>query len=277
MKRNYPLLILKHLILAIISLFMVFPFLWMVLSALKTNDEIWQFPPTWWPEDPKWNHFTEAWSMAPFDQYLFNSIFTALIIVLLQVINSAMIAYAFTQFQFKGKNLLFSIVLLTYMLPVAATYVPSYVILADSNLLDTYQGLILSNAVSVFGIFLFRQAFLQVPKEVIEAGIMDGANHWKVLWRIVAPLTKSTIITFILISFVQNYNSYLWPTLIMNSEEKQLITTGLRQFFIQEGAYGIQWPMIMAASSFAVIPLLILFAFTQKWFMSGITDQGIKG
>lgn len=256
---------------------MVFPFLWMVLSALKTNDEIWQFPPTWWPEDPKWSHFAEAWSMAPFDQYLFNSIFTALIIVLLQVINSAMIAYAFTQFQFKGKNLLFSIVLLTYMLPVAATYVPSYVILADSNLLDTYQGLILSNAVSVFGIFLFRQAFLQVPKEVIEAGIMDGASHWRVLWRIVAPLTKPTIITFILISFVQNYNSYLWPTLIMNSEEKQLITTGLRQFFIQEGAYGIQWPMIMAASSFAVIPLLVLFAFTQKWFMSGITDQGIKG
>ncbi|OAT81620.1 ABC transporter permease [Bacillus sp. MKU004] len=277
MKQNYPLLILKHLTLAIISLIMVFPFLWMVLSALKTNDEIWQFPPTWWPEDPKWSHFAEAWSMAPFDQYLFNSIFTALIIVLLQVINSAMIAYAFTQFQFKGKNLLFSIVLLTYMLPVAATYVPSYVILADSNLLDTYQGLILSNAVSVFGIFLFRQAFLQVPKEVIEAGIMDGASHWRVLWRIVAPLTKPTIITFILISFVQNYNSYLWPTLIMNSEEKQLITTGLRQFFIQEGAYGIQWPMIMAASSFAVIPLLVLFAFTQKWFMSGITDQGIKG
>jgi multiple sugar transport system permease protein len=277
MKQNYPLLILKHLILIVISLIMVFPFLWMVLSALKTNDEIWQFPPTWWPEDPKWNHFAEAWMMAPFDQYLFNSIFTALIIVLIQVINSAMIAYAFTQFQFKGKQLLFSIVLLTYMLPVAATYVPSYVILADSNLLDTYQGLILSNAVSVFGIFLFRQAFLQVPKEVIEAGIMDGASHWRVLWKIVAPLTKPTIITFILISFVQNYNSYLWPTLIMNSEEKQLITTGLRQFFIQEGAYGIQWPMIMAASSFAVIPLLILFAFTQKWFMSGITDQGIKG
>ena len=269
--------VIKHVCLMIISFIMIFPFLWMVLSALKTNDEIFKFPPTLLPEDAKWNHFVEAWQMAPFDIYIFNSIFTATCIVLIQVFNSALIAYAFTQFQFKGKNLLFSIVLMTYMLPTAVTYVPSYVLLADLDLLDTYQGLILSNAVSVFGIFLFRQSFLQLPREMMEAAKIDGAGHWKILWKVVFPLTRPIFITFALISFVQNYNSYLWPSLIMNSQEKQLITTGLRQFFIQEGAYGIQWPLIMAASSFAVIPLLILFLLAQKWFISGINDQGIKG
>lgn len=261
----------------IISFSMIFPFLWMLLSALKTNDEIFRFPPTFLPEKPMWNHFAEAWLLAPFDQYLFNSIFTATCIVLIQVFNSALIAYAFTQLQFRGRNLLFAVVLLTYMLPTAVTYVPSYVLLADWGMLDTYQGLILSNAVSVFGIFLFRQSFLQLPKEMMEAAKVDGAGHWKILWTIIFPLTKPMFITFALISFVQNYNSYLWPSLIMTSEEKQLITTGLRQFFIQEGAYGIQWPLIMAASSFAVIPLLVLFAVAQKWFISGINDQGVKG
>jgi multiple sugar transport system permease protein len=256
---------------------MVFPFLWMVISALKTKKEIWQFPPTLWPEKPVWSHFSEAWAMAHFGHYIFNSIFTALTIVLIQVVNSAMMAYAFTHLRFKGQKLLFSVILMTYMLPAAATYVPSYVILADFQMLDTYKGLILSNAISIFGIFLFRQAFLQVPKELVEAARVDGARHWTILWKMIFPTTKATFITFTLISFVQIYNNYLWPSLITKSESKLLITTGLRQFFIQEGAYGIQWPLIMAASSFAVLPLLLLFVFVQKWITSGINDQGLKG
>jgi multiple sugar transport system permease protein len=277
MMKSGLILITKHVVLILTSFMMVFPFLWMVISALKTKDEIFHFPPALWPEKPMWNHFIEAWAMAPFDQYIFNSIFTAAAIVVIQILNSALIAYAFTQFRFKGRNILFSIILITYMLPSAATYVPSYVILADLNLLDTLNGLIISNAVSVFGIFLFRQAFMQVPKELVEAARMDGANHWKILWKIIFPTTKTSFITFSLISFVQNYNNYLWPSLITTSESKMVITTGLRQFFIQEGAYGIQWPLIMAASTFAVLPLLLLFVFVQKWLISGISDQGIKG
>ncbi|SFB04381.1 carbohydrate ABC transporter membrane protein 2, CUT1 family [Bacillus sp. cl95] len=272
-----PGLIIKHISLGIISLGMIFPFLWMLVSALKTKEEIWQFPPTLWPEQPMWGNFAEAWSSAPFGQYFFNSVFTATAIVLYQVLSAALIAYAFSQFRFRGKNLLFTIILMTYMLPAAATYVPGYVILADLNLLDTYKGLIISNAVSVFGIFLLRQAFMQVPRELVEAATIDGASHFQILWRIILPNTKASFITFALISFVQNYNSYLWPALIMRSEDKHLITTGLRQFFIQEGAYGMQWPLIMAASSFAVLPLLLLFAFAQKWLISGISDQGLKG
>lgn len=267
----------KHVLLICFSFLMAFPFLWMAVSAIKTKDEIWKFPPTLWPDIPQWQNFLDAWQAAPFGLYLFNSAFTALIIVLIQIVNSAMMSYAFTQIKFKGNHLLFALVIGTYMLPAAATYVPSYIILSKLQMLNSYQGLILSNAVSVFGIFLVRQAFLQVPKEVIEAAKMDGAGHWRILWQILFPLSKASFITFALISFVQMYNNYLWPSLIIKDEKYSLITMGLRQFFITEGAYGMQWPLIMAASTFAVLPLLILFIIAQRWFVKGISDSGVKG
>lgn len=278
-KKRNPFLIdvLHHILLIVFSIVMAFPFLWMAVSAIKTKAEIWKFPPTWWPKVPQWHNFIDAWQAAPFGQYFFNSTFTAVVIVLIQIINSAMMAYAFTQIKFKGKNLLFGGIIGTYMLPAAATYVPSFIILAHLHMLDSYQGLIISNAVSVFGIFLIRQAFLQVPKEVVEAAKIDGAGHWKILWRVLFPLTKPSFITFGLISFVQNYNNYLWPSLIIKSDKYNLMTTGLRSFFISTGAYGMKWPLIMAASTFAVVPLLVLFFIAQRWFVEGISDTGVKG
>lgn len=269
--------IIRHVLLATFSFIMAFPFLWMVLSAIKTKDEIWQFPPKLFPTVPQWQNFSEAWNAAPFGLYIFNSTFTSLLIVAIQVVNSAMIAYALTQLKFRGKKALFAIVMGTYMLPAAATYLPSYVILSNINMIDTLKGIIISNGVSVFGIFLIRQAFLQIKREMVEAAMIDGASHWKILWHIMFPLTKSTFTTFALISFVSNYNNYLWPSLIIKDPNKYLITIGLRQFFIQQGAYGIKWPQVMAASTFTIAPLLLLFFVAQKWFMNGIGDTGIKG
>ncbi|MGG7620757.1 carbohydrate ABC transporter permease [Bacillus coreaensis] len=267
----------KHIVLLFVSLVMFFPFLWMVTNSIKTTEEIWSFPPTWWPENPQWHNFIDAWNAAPFGLYMLNSTYTAVVIVVIQVLNSAMIAYAFTQFRFRGRNLLFGIILVSYMVPVAATYVPSYVLISKMGLIDTHTAVIISNASTVFGIFLFRQAFLQIPKELIEAAKVDGASHFRILWSVIYPLTKPTFITLGLISFIGMYNNYLWPSLILNTEEKLLITKGLRQFFIQEGAYGIEWPLIMAASTFTVVPLLIIFAFVQKWFVRAISDHGLKG
>lgn len=267
----------KHIVLLFVSLVMFFPFLWMVTNSIKTTEEIWSFPPTWWSENPQWHNFIDAWNAAPFGLYMLNSTYTAVVIVVIQVLNSAMIAYAFTQFRFRGRNLLFGIILVSYMVPVAATYVPSYVLISKMGLIDTHTAVIISNASTVFGIFLFRQAFLQIPKELIEAAKVDGASHFRILWSVIYPLTKPTFITLGLISFIGMYNNYLWPSLILNTEEKLLITKGLRQFFIQEGAYGIEWPLIMAASTFTVVPLLIIFAFVQKWFVRAISDQGLKG
>ncbi|CAH2212157.1 carbohydrate ABC transporter permease [Tepidibacter aestuarii] len=266
-----------HLSLIFFSIIMIFPFIWMIVSALKTKEEMWQFPPSLIPQVPQWQNFIEAFGSAPFGLYMFNSTFTAIAIVAIQVVNSAMIAYALTQLEFKGKKYLFGIILGTYMLPGAATFVPSYIILSKLNLLNSYTGLIISNAVNIFGIFLIRQAFLQVNKSLVEAAKIDGANHWQILWKILFPLTKPSFITFGLISFVTNYNNYLWPSLIIKNPELNLISMGLRQFFIQEGAYGTEWPVVMAASTFTVLPLLILFLVAQKWFMNGFSDTGVKG
>lgn len=262
---------LRHIMLICISIVTFFPFIWMMTSSLKTKDEIFQFPPKLLPQVFNWSNFLEVFKEAPFEVYIGNSFFVATIIVAFQIIGSAMIAYALTQFNFKGRKILFAIIMGTYMLPSAATYVPCYMILSKINLIDTLTGIIISNLGNVFGIFLMRQAFLQINKSLIEA-----ASHWKILWKIVFPLTKPTFITFGLISFVTYYNDYMYPSLITKSPEKFLISAGLRQFFIQGGAYGIKWPEIMAASTITVLPLLILFLLAQKWFMQGVGDTGVK-
>jgi len=267
-----------NLFITIISMVMVFPFFWMFTSALKSQDEIRSFPPTIIPETAQWGNFVEAWQAAPFDMYIFNSFFTASAIVALHVITTAFFAYAITQLDFRFKKILFGIVMATYMLPVPVTYVPSYIILSRLGWLDSYQGIIFSNAVSVFAIFLARQSFLQVPTELVDAAKVDGASHWTILWKVFFPLTKPIFITFGLINFVLMYNNYLWPLLIIRSRELYLITIGLRQFFIEQGAYGVNWPLIMAASTIVVVPLLALFFVTQKWFVKGVGgSSGVKG
>lgn len=179
---------------------------------------------------------------------------------------------------FKGQKLLFAIIMATYMLPVAATYIPSYIILAHSGLLNTFTGLIISSTVSIFGIFLLRQAFMQVPDGMIEAAKIDGASNIKVLIHVVFPMTKSSFITFGLMSFISTYNNYMWPSLITNDSSKYMVSQGLRSFFIEGGAYGTEWALVMAASAVIVLPLLVLFAFSQKWFINGIGgDTGMKG
>ncbi|AOR24536.1 carbohydrate ABC transporter permease [Clostridium taeniosporum] len=281
---NKKIILHKRLLLSIVKYFFIvlasitafFPFLWMVSSALKVKDEIFAFPPKLIPSDPQWSNFIEVFRQYPFGQYMFNSFFTSFIEVALQVFTAAMIAYALTLLEFKGKKLLFGIIMSMYMLPSAVTYVPCYILLSDLNLIDTFSGLIISNIVSIFGIFLLRQSFLQVNKSLIEAARIDGASHFKILWKIVFPITKPTFITLILINFVTYYNDYMYPSLILKSPEKFLVSSGLRQFFIEGGAYGIKWPQVMAASTITILPLLILFVIAQRWFMKGVGDTGVK-
>ncbi|MBO0993289.1 carbohydrate ABC transporter permease [Bacillus sp. SD088] len=256
---------------------MVFPLIWMFLSAIKSPDEIFAIPLKWLPEVAQWGNFAAALELAPFGLYIFNSTITALVIVVFQLVLSSMIAYALTQMHFKGRTLLFNLILITYMLPPAVTYVPSYVIVAKMGLLDTLSGIIVSNIANVFVIFLLRQAFMQVPKEMIEAARAEGAGDFGVLRRVMIPMSKSTLFTVALISFVEMYNNYLWPSLIVKSQEKYLITVGLNKFFMSQGAFAEQWPLIMGANVLSVIPLLILFVILYKWFIKGIGDTGLKG
>ena len=210
-------------------------------------------------------------------KYIGNSLFVAIAATFIQIVTGAMLAYAFSFMNFKGRNLLFGVVMATYMLPSCATYIPAFVTLAKMNALDTRFGLIISQCVSIFGIFLLRTAFLQFPKELIEAAQLDGANDWKILWKIVMPITKSSFVTFGLMSFISLYNNYMWPSLITKNQNLYQVAQGLRSFFVDDGAYGTNWAKVMAGSAVIIIPLLILFAFTQKWFISGLSgDSGVK-
>lgn len=267
----------KYAVLVSVSIFTAFPFIWMFLSALKSKEEIMNVM-TFLPAQPQWENFAEILFDSPILSYIGNSLCVSLIVIVLQIVTGAMLTYAMVFLEFKGRNILFAVVMGTYMLPVAATYIPSYIILSKWNLLNTTTGLVISSCVSIFGIFLLRQAFMQVPKGLVEAARMDGASHFRILWEIICPMTKSAFITFGLMSFISTYNNYMWPSLITNDSTKFLVSQGLRSFFIEGGAYGTKWNLVMAASAVIVIPLLILFAFTQKWFINGIGgDTGMKG
>jgi multiple sugar transport system permease protein len=263
-------LMVRYLLVAAAALLMAFPFYWMATSALKTNDEIWKFPPTLWPQTPLWSNFADAWQSAPFARYMFNSIFVAAIIVVFQIINSGMMAYALTHMKFRLKGVLTAVILIGYMIPSTAVYLPGYIILGKLHLLNSYSGLILSNCVSVFSIFLIRQAFLQVSHELVEAGQMDGASHFRILWTLLIPLTLPSFAVLALITFIDQYNNYFWPMLITKDPNLQLVSAGLRSFFVEGGAYGLKWPLIMAASAFTIAPLLVLFVFTQKTIIRSV-------
>lgn len=262
--------LLAHALLAAAALTMAFPFYWMATSALKTNDEIWQFPPTLWPHAPLWSNIADAWEAAPFARYIGNSILVASVIVVIQILNSGMMAYALTHMPFRLKNAFTALILVGYMVPVTAVYLPGYVVLSNLGLLDSYAGIILSNSVSIFSIFLIRQAFLQVSHELVEAGQIDGASHLRILWTLVFPLARSSFAVLALITFIEQYNNYFWPMLITKNPDLQLVSAGLRSFFVQGGAYGLKWPLIMAASAFTILPLLVLFLLTQKTIMRSV-------
>ncbi|MGY3689912.1 carbohydrate ABC transporter permease [Vibrio coralliilyticus] len=266
----------KHLFLAICGTLMVFPFLWMLSGSLKSNDEIFASPLNLIPEQFRWETFVETFHNAPFGLYIFNSFSVALFTTLLVIINSAMFAYALTQLKFRSKTVLYFVVMGCYMLPGAVTYIPSYITLAKLGLLDSHMGLVVSNAASIFGVFYLRQVFIKIHPSLIEAARIDGAGELKILWAILLPQCRAAVATLFLITFITNYNSYMWPSLVITSQDLNLIATGIRHYFIAEGNYGLNWSQIMAASTIAVLPLLILFVLCQKTILSGIADNGVK-
>ncbi|MFJ8519583.1 carbohydrate ABC transporter permease [Lysinibacillus xylanilyticus] len=266
--------ILKHLFLALSSILFVFPFIWMILSSFKTSSEVLQGG--FWPKEFHWENYQEVLGIIPFHTYILNSFYTSLIITIYVLISSALFAYMLAFYKFKGKELTFGVVMATYMIPGAVSYVPVYVMLAKMGMLNTHFGYIISLSVSVFGIFYFRQAFLKVGHEIVEAAKIDGASDWKILWKIIFPMTRSSFVTLGLVTFIENYNNYIWPALVLKDNDKKLITNGIADFFINS-SLGRDWSHIMVASTIATVPLLLVFLVLQKWFLSGVSDSGIKG
>jgi multiple sugar transport system permease protein len=267
----------SYALLSLSGFIIAFPFFWVLSNSLKTKDEIWAMPPRLLPEIPQWLNYSDALVNSVFFRYMWNSMYASGIVTVIILINSALFAYAITQIRFKGRNLLFALVMVTYIMPSASTYIPDYVILSRLRLINTHLGWILSSAASIFNIFYFRQTFLQINRSILEAARIDGAGHRTLFWRIVIPMSAPSFATLGILSFIGNYNTYMWPALIIKTKAKYFISMGLRLFFVAEGAYGLKWGTIMAACCVTIFPLLLIFALCERRIVNSITgDQAIK-
>jgi len=271
--KDKSLTMLIYLLLAIGALVFLLPFFWMISASLKTPSEIYIFPPKWLPEKPMVINYLEAWERAPFSRFMINTLVVAISVILGQLVTSILAGYAFARLRFPGREILFFIFLTTMMIPSQIRLVPLYLIIKNLHWLDTFYALIIPNWVNVFNIFLLRQFFNTIPKELEEAAQVDGAGYIFILWRIILPLSIPALATVIILTFLFHWNSFFWPLIVISSETKQLIQVGLQYF---SSAYGTEINLQMAASVFTIIPVIILFVLAQKEFIQGITTSGMK-
>lgn len=269
-----------HIILVVGSLTMILPYVWMISTSLKGQGEVFTYPPQWIPTEFVWQNYVRAWQAAPFAKYFTNSIVVALAVTFGDLITGALAAYAFSRIRFPGRDALFAIYLASMMIPHQMTIIPSFLVLKTFGDvhpafgLDTYFALIAPFLASAFGVFLLRQSFLTIPNELEDAAILDGCGRLGFLWRIVVPLSRPALATLALFAFMGNWNSYLWPLIVTNSNEMRTVQIGLRYFVGQEGAS--QWGLLMAAAVFVSLPVVAIYLLVQKQFVQGIAATGIK-
>ena len=252
---------------------MLLPFFWMVTTSLKTHIETMRVPIQWLPTVPQWRNYTDALSVAPFGRYFFNSFVMAITTTVGEVFTTILAAYAFAKMRFAGKGVLFAILLGTLMIPGQMLLIPNYVTINRLGWHDQYQALIIPWLASVFGIFLLRQFFRSIPDELHDAAKIDGCSRFRFLWRIVVPLSKPAIMTVALLKFLGSWNSFQWVLIMTNREVMRTVPVGLMSF---RSEVGTAYEQLMAASVLAIIPVLILFFFTQKQFIQGVARTGIK-
>jgi multiple sugar transport system permease protein len=266
--------VLTYVVLGVFALLMIAPFLWMVGTAFKTAAAVNRIPVQWIPSPLDWQNFVQAWTSVPFGRFYLNTLVVTAVSTAGQIITSIMAGYAFARLRFPGKQPLFLVTLATLMIPFQVILIPTFLIIKALGLVDSLGALILPNIATGFGIFLLRQFFLQIPVEIEEAATMDGASRWRIMVSIMAPLAKPAIATLTLFTFLWSWNSYLWPLLVLNTPDQMTIQVGLSYF---QGAHVGSYNVIMAGSLLSIIPIVILFFFTQRQFVEGIVAGAVKG
>jgi len=264
-----------YILLGTTAVIVMLPYIWMISTSLKGPGEIFTYPPKLIPRAWRFQNYVEAWNAAPFGRYFFNSALVALVVTIGQLITCSLAAFAFARMEFKGKNVMFALLLSTTMISTQVTLVPSYLVLKALNWLDTYQALIVPFLANAFGVFMMRQYFMTLPRELEDAAKLDGCGRLRFLWQIVLPLSKPIIASQALFAFMSNWNAYLWPLIVTTSEHMRTLQIGLRYFVSQEG--GTQWGLFMAATVFVSLPIVIFYLIVQKSFIEGIATTGIKG
>lgn len=269
-KRQIPF----YLLMLIISVTMVFPFLWMLSTAFKFDTQVFTTPIEWIPNPVNLSNFVRVWTEEPFLLYFKNTLVVAVCATLGQVITSAMAAYAFAQIPFPGRGFLFSLYLGTMMVPWHTIMIPQYQIISRMGLTDTHLALVLGQLAGAFGIFLLRQFFLSVPGELMEAARMDGAGELRTFWQIMLPQAKPALSALIIFTFVQVWNDYTAPLIYLNTKEKYTIQLGLTFF---QSEHTMQYTVIMAGTLCALVPILIIYMIFEKQITNGMVHSGLKG
>lgn len=269
--RKKMLRLINFVLLAAGSLMILSPLWWMFSTSLKTMAEVMSFPPTFFPESWNWSNYIRTWEAAPFTQYTINTLVITTLVVIGNVLSNSFIAYGFAKIPFRGRNVLFAIVLATMMIPGFVTLIPQYVLFAKLGWVNTYYPLIVPAFFgSAFNIFLLRQFYMTIPNELIEAAKMEGASHFYIWRKIGLPLTKPAIATVAIFSFNGAWNDFLGPLLYLNDENLYTLQIGLQVF---KGQLNTQWNYLMAGSLLVLLPVIIIFFFFQKYFIQGINLQ----
>lgn len=262
-----------YVVLIASSLAMLVPFYWMVVTSLKLEQFVYSTPPQWWPDPVTLAHYGEVFTRIHFERYFFNSVIVAVSITLGHAFLDTLAGYAFSKLRFPGRDAIFFVLLLGLMVPFQVNIIPLYRIMAGLKWIDTYAALIVPSLTSIFGVFLMRQYMRSIPDELLDAARIDGCNEFGVFWRIALPLALPGLATLIIFTFMDAWNSFLWPRLVTNSEAMFTLPVGLAQLQLKNTS---NWTQIMAGTTLTALPMIVVFLLMQKQFIAGITAGAVK-
>ncbi len=254
---------------------MIVPFVWMILSSLKGPAELSLLPPTWFPQSPTLMNYTNLFTQLNFPIYFLNSVILSVSITVLNLLFCSMLGYALAKLKFRGKNTLFLLVLATFMIPSAVTLVPLFVLMSNLGLVNNLLAVILPEAAAGIGVFLMRQFILAIPDELLDAGRVDGAGEFYIFWRVVMPLCGPALATLTIITFLGAWNDFLWPLIVLTSDQKYNLPVALATFAV--GPHVNDTGLLLAGAVVLALPILIVFFLLQRYFTQGIVMTGLKG
>jgi multiple sugar transport system permease protein len=263
-----------YLLLTVAVIAVAAPFVWMVLGSLKPTTELRQMPPTWWPQNPSLDNFTQLFSQLSFGRYFLNSTVVALVVTVGNMLFCSMLGYALAMLNFRGKNLVFVGVLAMLMIPGVVTFVPQFVLVANAGLVDTLPGLFLPFLAAPFGVFLMRQYILGLPRDLLDAARVDGAGELRIFARIILPLCGPALATLGILTFLGSWNNFLWPLVVAQTEDTYTLPVALALF--AKGQNSTNYGLLLAGATVVVTPILLLFLAFQRKFIEGIATTGIK-
>lgn len=264
----------RAVFLVLLAVLMLLPFAWMASASLQLDKDVFRFPFHWIPLKPRWINYHLIWTRIPFLTFFGNTLKLTAIITVLQLLTSSLAAYAFARLEFKGRDALFLFYIGTIAVPWQVYMVPQFIMMRHLGLSDTHLALILLQAFSAFGVFLLRQFFLGIPKELSDAARIDGLGEYRIYARIILPLAKPALATLTIFTFVATWNDFMGPLIYLTSERLKTIQLGLRMFI---SVYSAEYSLIMAASLVSILPILILFVSLQRYFIEGVATTGVKG